>query len=278
MIFHLRDSFPEGIRWHQNKQLNKNIKKCIYIYLHEARLSYTSLYFFPSRYFALETCRIPLQFPLDLHFLFSHLTSNFAFTFLTDSLQLYVLFMSLSQEKLLPQKHEIQFPFIKKFLWQKPKCKYAYTGIKQSSLCNFFHLENQRKLKEHKNDLLLLPARRSVPQAVLLANLCWSTAGRPFPKWIPPRLPFGLGVPLNQVNLPTVSIQLSATPDSQTLSAFNRALDRQKSFLELSRCKTKALSATKKDSLLLQLSSSFYAQLPYITAAFPLQNSFLSIL
>lgn len=192
MIFHLRDSFPEGIRWHQNKQLNKIIKKRIYVYLYEARISYTSLYFFPSRYFALETCRIPLQFPLDLHFLFSHLTSNFAFTFLMDSLQLYVLFMSLSQEKLLPQKHEIQFPFIKKFLWQKPKCKYAYTGIKQSSLCNFFHLENQRKLKEHKNDLLLLPARKSVPQAVLLVSLCWSTAGRPFPKWIPPRLPFGL--------------------------------------------------------------------------------------
>ena len=105
-----------------------------------------------------------------------------------------------------------------------------------------------------------------------------TSAGHPFPKWIPTRLRFGLGVPSNQVNLPTVFIQLSATPDSQTLSAFNRALDRQKSFLELSRCKTKALSATKKDSLLLQLSSSFYAQLPYITAAFPLQNSFLSIL
>ena len=130
MIFHLRDSFPEGIRWYQNKQLNKNIKKCIYIYLYEARISYTSLYFFPSRYFALETCRIPLQFPLDLHFLFSHLTSNFAFTFLTDSLQLYVLFMSLSQEKLLPQKHELsQLNSLENLGYSKPCKPHSYIQV-----------------------------------------------------------------------------------------------------------------------------------------------------
>lgn len=188
----------------------------------------------------------------------------------------------------MPQKHEIRFPFKKKFLWQKPKCKYAYTGIKQSSLCNSFHLENQRKLKEHKNDLLLLPNRKTVPQAVLLTSLCCSTASRPFPGWISPaaRLQFGLGVPFNQVNLPTLCTELSAIPHSQTLSAFKGAgcllftehWTDKKSFLELPRCKTKALSTSKKDSLLLQLSSSFYAQLPYITTAFPLQHSFWSIL
>lgn len=62
----------------------------------------------------------------------------------------------------MPWEHDIRFPFNKKFLWQKPKSKYAYTGIKQSSLCNFFHLENRQKLKEHKNDLLLLPHKKSV--------------------------------------------------------------------------------------------------------------------
>lgn len=62
------------------------------------------------------------------------------------------------------------------------------------------------------------------------------------------------------------------------LSSFYRALDRQKRFLELCRCKTKALSTSKKDSLLLQFSSSFYAQIPYVTAAFPLQHTFGSLL
>lgn len=54
--------------------------------------------------------------------------------------------MSFSQEKLTPaQKHEIQFHFKKQV--SVPKCKYAYTGIKQRSLCNLLHLENQHKLK-----------------------------------------------------------------------------------------------------------------------------------
>lgn len=63
-------------------------------------------------------------------------------------MQLYVLFTSLSQEKFMPaQKHEIWFPFKKEFPWQKPKYKYAYTGIKQRSLYNLLHLENHHKLK-----------------------------------------------------------------------------------------------------------------------------------
>lgn len=67
-----------------------------------------------------------------------------------DSTQLYVFFISLSQEKLMPaQKHEIWFPF-EKFLWQKPKHKYAYTGVNQCSLYNLLHLENQHKLKQQK--------------------------------------------------------------------------------------------------------------------------------
>lgn len=106
-------------------------------------------FFSQPRCFVLETYRIRLQFSsLDLYIVFSHLISNFTLIFLTDNMQLYVFFMSLSQDKLMPaQKHEIWFPFKKEFLWQKPKCKCAYTGIKQRSLCNLLHLENQHKLK-----------------------------------------------------------------------------------------------------------------------------------
>lgn len=108
-----------------------------------------SYFFSQPRYFVLETYRIHLKLSSSgLYFAFGHLILNFTLVFLTDNMQLYVFFMSFSQEKLTPaQKHEIQFHFKKEFLWPKPKCKYAYTGIKQCSLCNLLHLENQHKLK-----------------------------------------------------------------------------------------------------------------------------------
>lgn len=146
--------------------------------------------------------------------------------------------MSLSQEKLMPaQKHEIWFPFKKKFLWQRPKCKYAYTGIKQCSLRNLFHLENQGKLKEQKiPPPLLLPPRKRIqqvagqpPPGLVPASHRGAAAGLRTPPGTSSHpapaaaLGRGLGSPVSRLNSPMLSTQLSAIWDSQTLSVFKGA-------------------------------------------------------
>lgn len=58
---------------------------------------------------------------LDLYFVSSHLILNFTFIFLMDNMQLYVFFISLSQEKLMrEQKHEIWFPVKRSFSGRSP--------------------------------------------------------------------------------------------------------------------------------------------------------------
>lgn len=58
---------------------------------------------------------------LDLYFVSSHLILNFTFIFLMDNMQLYVFFISLSQEKLTcEQKHEIWFPVKRSFGGRSP--------------------------------------------------------------------------------------------------------------------------------------------------------------
>lgn len=89
---------------------------------------------------------------LDLYFVSSHLILNFTFIFLMDDMQLYVFFISLSQEKLTcEQKHEIWFPVKRSFGGRSPNVNML--ALAQNSVHSVLTaLEESAEAKVAKNN------------------------------------------------------------------------------------------------------------------------------